>query len=389
MDCSRWCSWFAKRSRARRLPRPRCAGRRVLREEHQAASGRALLRLPFGSGEEGSRRLAPRQQVRLAERRGPGAGDQARRPAPEPADRGGRLPGRAVADAAGGQTVRPRSRDAHSLGGHGCPRSEGRPRPIPRAGGRLQPGPGPVVASSVGGPGHPRGRGPGVAEVAARSFHPRETGTRRPAARARSGQADIDPSRHLRPDRPSSLGSRGRGLPGRQLTRGLRQGRRSAPGLAALRGTVGEALARRGPVLRLQRTGREHGLRERLALSRLRHCRDERRSAVRPVRPRTTCRRPAPTGRVTARDSPPLGRHRLPLARAEVAGRGRRAEDGDGHRRRADRHGRTDLHGPDARLRPLPRPQVRPHLHGRLLRAGRDLPEHPDDGFAQEAREVA
>ena len=94
-----------------------------------------------------------------------------------------------------------------------------------------------------------------------------------------------------------------------------------------------------------------------------------------------------PAGRVDGRDRTSAGsRPASSRSGPKVAGRGRRAEDGDGHRRRADRHGRPGLPGPDARLRPLPRPQVRPDLHGRLLRAGRDLPEHPDDGVAQEAR---
>ena len=43
-------------------------------------------------------------------------------------------------------------------------------------------------------------------------------------------------------------------------------------------------------------------------------------------------------------------------------------ENGDGHHRRAGRHGRSRLHGTDDRLRPLSRPQVRPDPHGRLLR---------------------
>ena len=82
-------------------------------------------------------------------------------------------------------------------------------------------------------------------------------------------------------------------------------------------------------------------------------------------------------------------RHRLPRPRAEGPGRGRRDEDGDGHRRRTDRHRGPGVPGPDARLRPLPRPQVRPDRHHGLLRPGRDLPQHPDDGDLQEGRPVA
>ena len=165
------------------------------------------------------------------------------------------------------------------------------------------------------------------------------------------------------------------------------QRRRSAAGLAALRRALGPALARRRPLRRLQRARRERRPRQRLAVSRLRRS------------PRST-----PTSRSTGSSSsnspatccPPTDRrptraraadrHRLPRPRPEGAGRGRRDEDGDGHRRRADRHRRPRVPGADARLRPLPRSQVRPDLDGRLLRPGRDLQEHPDDGDLQEGR---
>ena len=95
------------------------------------------------------------------------------------------------------------------------------------------------------------------------------------------------------------------------------------------------------------------------------------RQALRPVRPRADRRRPAARGRRRRPRFERLIATGLPGARPEDAGRGRPGEDGDGHHRRAGRHDRPGVHGPDARLRPLPRPQVRSDPHGRLLLAGR------------------
>ena len=49
-----------------------------------------------------------------------------------------------------------------------------------------------------------------------------------------------------------------------------------------------------------------------------------------------------------------------------------------GRDRRPDRRDGPGLSGNDDRLRPLPRPQVRPDSHDRLLRDGRHLPQHRD-----------
>ena len=57
------------------------------------------------------------------------------------------------------------------------------------------------------------------------------------------------------------------------------------------------------------------------------------------------------------------------IDRTEAAGR---------HRRRPGRHDRPELPRPDDRLRPLPRPQVRPDPDGRLLRPGGLLLQQPD-----------
>ena len=86
----------------------------------------------------------------------------------------------------------------------------------------------------------------------------------------------------------------------------------------------------------------------------------QRRQAVRPVRPRAARRRPAPgRRRRDARTSSSIATGFLALGPKVLAEVGRE-EDGDGHRRRAARHARPGGPRPDARLRPLPRPQVRP-----------------------------
>ena len=83
------------------------------------------------------------------------------------------------------------------------------------------------------------------------------------------------------------------------------------------------------------------------------------RHAVRPVRPLAARRRRA------RRPSDPLAvdGHRLPRRRAVTPRRSPPNEAETAALRRARRHGRHDRHGvprPDRRLRPLPRPQVRP-----------------------------
>ena len=74
---------------------------------------------------------------------------------------------------------------------------------------------------------------------------------------------------------------------------GTGNGRGPAAGVAAVRRALGPALARRGPLRRVERPGRQLRLPPRLALPRLRHRRVQRRQALRPVHPRAAGRRPA------------------------------------------------------------------------------------------------
>ncbi len=151
------------------------------------------------------------------------------------------------------------------------------------------------------------------------------------------------------------------------VAEGVRETGRSVARVARVRREVGPPLARRGPLRRLQRDGREPRLRQRLALPRLGHQELQRRQALRPVRPRADRRR-SNRRRNRRRARRPLDRDRVPRDRAEDARRGRPGQDADGHHRRATRHARSGVHGPHARLRPLPRPQVRPDHRERLLR---------------------
>ena len=121
--------------------------------------------------------------------------------------------------------------------------------------------------------------------------------------------------------------------------------------------------------------GRSLLLQGRLALSRLRHRRVQPRQAVRPLHPRADRRRPAARG--DAR-----GAHRQLVATAFLVLGPTNFEQqdkdaaGDGRDRRAARHDRPGVPGHDHRLRPLPRPQVRPDPDQGLLRPGRHLQEH-------------
>ena len=162
----------------------------------------------------------------------------------------------------------------------------------------------------------------------------------------------------------------------RRLARRVREGRRSAARLAPLRRALGAALARRGAVRRVERQDELH-LSPGLALPRLGHRRVQRRQAVRPVRPRADRRRPPPrrrrpqAGRADHRD-------RVPRPRQQGPRRGEPRAVRPGRRRRADRGDHARLPRADGRLRPLPRPQVRPDPPARLLRPRRHLPQHPD-----------
>ncbi len=102
---------------------------------------------------------------------------------------------------------------------------------------------------------------------------------------------------------PTLAGSRR--VPQRPVPDGLRDGRRSAAGLAPIRRAPGEVLARRRPIRRHPRTPPGQLPRD-VALSRLGHPGLQSQHALRPVRHRATCRRPA-----SGPDPRPDRRHRI------------------------------------------------------------------------------
>ena len=122
------------------------------------------------------------------------------------------------------------------------------------------------------------------------------------------------------------------------VARRVREGRRPAAGLAAVRRALGPALARRRPLRRVERQARELRLPARLAVPRLRHRRVQRRQAVTTG---SSCEQlagdllPAEDDRQRAEQT---GRHRLPGASARRrTTSGSAVQFADGRRRRADR----------------------------------------------------
>ena len=119
--------------------------------------------------------------------------------------------------------------------------------------------------------------------------------------------------------------------------------------------SAGDRLARPGALRRDRRLqGRRPAARS-LPLPRLRHPQLQRRPALRPLRPPAARRRRAGAGQPGCPH-----RHRLPPPLARRVQRRQPGAAAPGNPRRRDRHGRPGLPRPDVRLRPLPRPQVRP-----------------------------
>ena len=149
----------------------------------------------------------------------------------------------------------------------------------------------------------------------------------------------------------------------------------------ALRRAVGPALARRGPLRRdaaaaTTNVAYPHAWRYRdYVIARV-----QRGQALRPVRPRAARRRRAARPRRPADEAEQLIATGFLAPRPEGRCAERRRQDADGPciDEQIDTR-RQGVPGPDRRLRPLPRPQVRPDPARRLLRPGRHLHEHQGD----------
>ena len=353
---------------------------RVLREEGPPGPRPAVLRMSLGPGEEGQGRFAAGHPGRDPPRRRAGAGCRPRRPRGQPAGPGGPVQGREPPDAA----------EAPAAGrGGGRPGAVGavrRGRPAGRQGRRPQrrrhrEGPAVLGVPAAQG-GYPSdGAGRGVAAVGRRPVPAGGDGGQGGAAGGRRRPGRAAPAAQLRPDRAAADAGRGRGVPGRRVARRGGEGGRPAAGVAGVRRAVGPALARRRPVRRVERQAGEPQLPARLAVPRLRRRQLQRRQAVQPVRDGAGRRRPdAGRGRPAAGRAG--GRHGVPGHRPEVAQRAVPAPVRAGPGRRADRRDHAGVPRAHRGLRPVPRPQVRPHPAARLLRAGRHLPQHRDAATA-------
>ena len=180
---------------------------------------------------------------------------------------------------------------------------------------------------------------------------------------ARTPTGHAAPPAALRPDRPAADAGGDRRVRERHpiARRAYREGsstgcwpRRTSASAGAGTGSTSPATPSRSAAaasLRLQ---------GRLALPRLRHRRVQRRQAVRPLRPRADRRRPA-AGRRRPRSATAAGRHGVPRCSGRRTTRSRtsRQLEMDVVDEQIDTR-RQGVPRPDDRLRPLPRPQVRP-----------------------------
>ena len=192
--------------------------------------------------------------------------------------------------------------------------------------------------------------GRGLAAHRRRSIHPRQARVGGAAPGRRRRQADAAAASLLRPDRPPADAGRDRVVPRGRRPRRVREGRRCAAGPPRIRRALGPPLARRRPLCRLQRLGRELHLLRRLALSQLRDRRVQRRQAVRPVPHRAAGRRPAPLPHPGGAGRQHRG-DRVPRRRAQGDRRDRQEAAAGRCDRRAARHDRQGLPRVDDRLR--------------------------------------
>ena len=119
-----------------------------------------------------------------------------------------------------------------------------------------------------------------MATLADRPLHPGEARSGGNAAGRPGRQADSAATGDARSHGTAALGRGNRRVPARRRSARLRTSCRPAAGFPAIRRALGAALARRRPLCRQQRHGRQPRLLRRLALSRLRDRRVQRRQAL-------------------------------------------------------------------------------------------------------------
>ena len=182
-------------------------------------------------------------------------------------------------------------------------------------------------------------------------------------ALARSRQGHAAPPRHLRPDRAAADAGGDRRLPRRPVARRLREARRRAARVAALRRAHGDAVARRGALRRHARLSHRQPARH-VALARLGHQRLQPQPAVRSVRrssswPAICCR----TRRVEQKIASGFNRNHMINFEGGAIAEEYQVEYVD----RSRRSDLVDVHGPDDGVRAVPYAQVRSdHAQGVL-----------------------
>ena len=256
---------------------------------------------------------APRRQPRgPPPRRRLGAGDRSRPARGESASARDPLRRRRPPDAAQGETPGRGHRGFRGLDTDGRPRSADWAGPGARRApaGRSGQEPGVLVVPPAEEIRPALGEKDGLATRRHRPLPPRGARSPRTGPGRRRRPLSAPPPGNVRPHRPPAS-ARGAGcFPRRRFARGLREGRRSPARLAPLRRTLGPALARRGPLRRVERQD-EFQLSPGLAISGLGDRLIQRRQALRPVRPRADRRRPPPrrrrsgAGRTAHRDRLP------------------------------------------------------------------------------------
>ena len=169
-------------------------------------------------------------------------------------------------------------------------------------------------------------------------------------------QGNADQPRHADADRPAADAGRGGRVPEGHEPHGVREGGRSAAGVAGLRRAHGELLAGRRALFRERRVPGRSPRPAVLAVSRLGDRGVQQEHAVRPVRDVAAGGRPdaEPHEGADAGDGVPARRQAHDGERRDRRGVSRRV------RGRSREHRRHGVPGPDGRLRALPRPQVRP-----------------------------
>ena len=243
-----------------------------------------------------------------------------------------------------------------------------------------------VGLPAPGAPPGPRGQDRGMGPHPRRCLHLAGARAEGARPRPRGGPADADPPPDVRPARPAADAGGGRRLRRRHRPGRLREAGRSPARLAALRRALGPALARRRPLRRHARLRQGQAPRPRLAVPRLRHPRPSTTTSrtagsSASSSPATCCCPDDPDGVDRHRASSPPGRGTSSATSSSARGRSTR-------RRRGCSTATTwwptrivDVREPDRRLRPLPRPQVRPDPAGGLLpppgRLRRGRPRRP------------